>query len=198
MYKHLLRRNYTTGWYSLSRVDAINGLISHLAERQGVKDINIESCIPAQLSGDKGYEIQVTYHENLDETFGFSDNINKVIFLDRDSTILPYFVENIARETGAGIVITTLSVKDEFYDVGNLFPTRLVELMENAEKMGVQIVGITPSISGMNSDGMPSSEKMAYSISSYLEGHPNIKRYVIVNKTDLEELSPNVFVGDDI
>jgi len=193
-----LQRNYTTGWYSFRRSDAINGLISYLSERKGIRNIYVGSCTPSQLDGDKGYEMQVSYQENLDETFGFPENLDKVIFLDTDSFLLPYSVKKVALETKTGIVITTPSLKDEYYDVGNLFPQKLAELIENANKIGVQIVGITPSISGMEDYGMSSSEMVEYSISRYLDEHPSIKKFIIVNRKEMPSLAPNVFIGNDI
>ncbi len=198
MFNFPLRRNYTTGWHTLRRDDAINGLISHLSKRNGVKNIWVESCVPSQLDGDKGYEMRVSYQENLDETFGFPENLDKVIFLDIDSFLLPYNVEKIAFDTKAGIVITTPSLKDEYYDVGNLFPKSLAELIENSSKSNVQIVGITPSISGMQDYGMSSSEMVRYSISRYLDEHPSIKKFIIVNREEMQGLSHNVFIGKDI
>ena len=198
MFKSIIQRSYNIGWYSLSEKDAINGLVSHLSERAGIKDITVHSCTPNQLSGDKGYNISVSYKEDLDETFGFPEELNKVIFLDTDSYRLPFMVENVARETKAGIVITTPELKDEYYNDGYYISPQLLELMEQAHQMGVEIVGITPSISGMKEYGMSSSEMMAHSIKSYLKAHPSIERYVVVNKEDIQELAPNVFVGHDM
>lgn len=193
-----IRRNYMTGWYTLSRDDAINGLVSSLLERKGVKKIRIPFCTPAQLEGDKGYEMQVSYEENLDETFGFPKDLDKIIFLDCDSYLLPYNVEKIALETQAGIVITTPSLKDEYYDVGNIFPRKLVELMENANKNGTQIVGITPSMSWMKGYCNSSSKILEKSIISYLNEHPSIKNFIIVCQEEMKELSAHLIKGDDI
>lgn len=190
MFKFPLERNYTTGWYTLERENAINGLKSSLSKRKGVKNIFIEYCSPAQLEGDMGYEMQVSYQEDLDETFGFPKNLDKVIFLDVDSYPVPYGVREIARETQAGIVITTPSLKDEFYDVGSIFPQALTELMEDANKRGIQIVGITPSINSMSYYNMTSSEMVEKSIILYLQEHPSIKNFIIINKEDMQELSP--------
>ena len=198
MIKFPLRRNYTTGWYTLKREDAINGLKSHLSERKGVKNISVMSCSPAQLDGDKGYEMQVTYQEDLDETFGFPEDLDRVIFLDADSFQLPYYVGRVALETQAGIVITTPSVKDQYYDVGDLFPQKLANLMEDANKAGIKIVGITPSTSDLKKYEMTSSEMLEHSINMYLCNHPSIEKYIVVNNEDIQELSSNVFVGDDI
>jgi len=198
MFNFPLRRNYTTGWYTLRREDAVNGLIARLSERNGVRNIYVGSCTPSQLAGDKGYEMQVSYQEDLDETFGFPEDLDKVIFLDTDSFFLPYNVKEVAFETQAGIVITTPSLKDEYYDVGNLFPQILAELIESSNESGVKIVGITPSISGMQDYGMSLSEMMEYSISRYLNAHPSIKNFIIVNREEMQSLSPNVFIGRDI
>lgn len=142
--------------------------------------------------------MQVSYQENLDETFGFPENLDKVIFLDTDSFLLPYNVEKVALETQAGIVITTPSLKDEYYDTGKLFPQKLAELIENSSKFGVKIVGITPSISGMQDHGMSPYKMMEYSISRYLDEHPSIKKFIIVNREEMQGLYPNVFIGTDI
>lgn len=194
-----LIRNYTTGWCTLRREDAINGLVTSLSERKGVKNISVLYCSPAQLEGDKGYEMQVCYQEDLDETFEFPENLEKVIFLDTtNSSLLPYNVETLAKEMQAGIVIVTPSLKDEYYDVGNIFPRRLVDLMENARKYGVQIVGVTPSISAMKDYDIPYSEMIEYSINGYLREHPSIQKFIIVSKEDMKDLSPYLMKGDDI
>lgn len=198
MFNYSLRRNYTTVWYTLKREDAINGLISYLSKRNGIKNICIESCTPFQLDGDKGYEMQVSYQENLDETFGFPENLDKVIFLDTDSFLLPYNVEKVALETQAGIVITTPSLKDEYYHTGKLFPQKLAKLIENSSKSNVKIVGITPSISEMQDYGMSPYKMMEYSISRYLDEHSSINEYIIVNREEMQGLYPNVFIGTDI
>lgn len=198
MFKFPLNRNYKVGWYTLKRDDAISGLEADLSERNGVKNIFISSCTPAQLEGDKGYEMHVSYQEDLDESFFFPENLDKVIFLDIDSDMLPYNVKRVALETQAGIVITNPSLKDSFYDVGDLFPTKLANLIENANEIGVQIVGITPSISWMQERGFLFSEMMKHSINKYLYDHPSIKNFIVLNREDIQEFSPNVFIGDDI
>lgn len=198
MDKFLLQRNYKTGWYTLARTDAIDGVKSYLQERKGVKNICIGSCTPAQLEGDKGYEVHVSYQEDLDETFGFPEKLDKVIFLDIDSDILPYYVGKVAYETHAGIVITNPSLKDKFYDVGNLFPVRLAKLIDNANNRGVKIVGITSSISRMQDYGFSFSEMMERSISDYLDDHPSIEKFIIVNREDIPNFFANVFIGEDI
>lgn len=96
MLKLPLKRNYTASWYSLSQKDAINGMINYLLTRNGVKNISISSCYPARLEGDQGYIMHVSYDEDLDETFGFNEAINRVIFLDTNSAYLPYNVGEIA------------------------------------------------------------------------------------------------------
>ncbi len=190
-----LQRSYTTGWNTLKREDAINGLISSLSERKGVKNICVRACYPA---APQGYEMQVSYTEDLDETFGFPENLDKVIFLDVDSFVLPYLVEKVARETQAGIVITTPSLKDEYYDVGKIFPQKLAELMEHSSKSGVKIVGITPSISGMKHWDRSYSNMLENSINRYLYDHPSIKNFLIVSQEELQKLSPYSIKSDDI
>lgn len=198
MLEFLLRRSYTTGWYTLTREDAIRGLESSLLERKGVKNIRIGSCVPAQLSGDKGYEMYVSYQEDLDETFGFPENLDKVIFIDPAGSILPYSIEELARETQAGIVITTPSLKDDYYDVGKIFPQDLERLIERANKNGVQIVGITPSISDMQDCDMSNAEMMENSIKKYLYEHPSITSFLVINSEDMQDLAPHLIKGHDI
>lgn len=187
-----LRRSYTTGWSTLKRDDAINGLESYLAERKGIRNLWISSCTPAQF-GDKGYEMHVSYDEYLDETFGFPENLDKVIFLDVDQTWIPYNVEKVALETKAGIVITTPSLKDDYYDVGDILPIDLERLMEKANDRGVKIVGITPSIS--DSD-MSYAKMIEKSIIRYLREHRSIKNFIIVSKEDMPDLSPCLIQGE--
>lgn len=194
----IIKRNYTTMWHSLESQAAINGLESSLLERKGVRKLWVSSCTPAQM-GDKGYEMHVSYEENLDETFGFPENLDKVIFLDVDQTWLPYHVEKVALETKAGIVITTPSLKDDYYDVGNIFPTDLARLMEKANNSGVKIVGITPSISYSESDSDMFYAKMIEdSIIRYLRKHRSIKKFIIVSKEDMPKLSPCLVQGENM
>ncbi len=84
MDKYPLKRNYMVGWYTLRKEDAVNDLKEYLSKRKGVKNICILSCIPSQLEGDKGYKMHASYDEYLDETFNFSENLDKVIFLNYD------------------------------------------------------------------------------------------------------------------
>lgn len=196
MAKFSVQRDYMVGWYTLKRDDAINGLKSYLAKRNGVKNICVSSCIPAQLEGDKGFEMHVSYQEDLDETFNFPKDLDKVIFLDIDSDIVPYNVKRIAAETQAGIVITNPSLKDSFYDDGDLFPQKLARLIENANENGVHIVGITPSVSWIKNDDFSFSNMMGYSICRYLDTHPSIKNFIVINREDMQLFSPNVFIND--
>lgn len=198
MYKFLLSRNYTTGWYTLRREDAINGMKRYLSERKGVKDIQVDSCFPAQLEGDKGYTMHVTYDEDLDETFGFPESLDKVIFLDVDSSHLPYNVRIIARETGAGIVIATPSIKDDYYDEGKNFSPKLKGLLEHATTSEVQIVGITPSKTNIPFYRREATNDLEMSIMEYLIEHPSINKFIILTKENSEELSTYMFHGEDI
>lgn len=182
----ILRRNYTVGWYSLKEKDARNGLLLSLTKRKGVKGVYIESCHPAHLEGDKGYNIQVSYQENLDETFNFPENLEKVIFLDTESYVLPYNVKKILQETQAGVVLTTPSVKDDFYDNGIMFSEKLLSLMEDAQKDDLRIVGITPSIKSVVYIYDSLTDTLNRSITSYLKNHPNIKKILIVNDENID------------
>lgn len=198
MLKLPLKRNYTTGWYSLSQKDATDGMINYLLTRNSIKNISISSCYPARLEGDKGYTMHVSYDEDLDETFGFSETINRVIFLDTNSAYLPYNVGEIANETATGIVITTPSIKDKFYNDGKILPGELYGLMEQAIKYGTQIVGITPSINSIPSYKRNNQTAMEISIIKYLNEHPSIKNFIIVSKQKMPELTSYQIEDDDI
>lgn len=198
MLKLPLKRNYTTGWYSLSQKDATDGMINYLLTRDGVKNISISSCYSARLEGDKGYIMHVSYDEDLDETFGFSEAINRVIFLDTNGAHLPYNIGEIAHETGTGIVITTPSIKDEFYDDGKILSRELSELMEQALKYGTKIVGITPSTNSIPSYKLNNQNAMEISIIKYLNEHPSIKNFLIVSKQKMPKLASYQIEDDDI
>ena len=189
MYKFPLRRSYETGWYTLERQNAIDGMTNSLSRRKGVKNIYIGSCIPTQLEGDKGYKMHVSYEEDLDETFELPEGLEKVIFLDVDSSVLPYGVDTMAKEIDAGIVMVSPKLKDNFYDVGDYIPQNLYQLMDEANKRGAKVVGITPSIGTYRAEEASTAEKIEYGIMRYLHEHPSIKNFLILSKEDLEELS---------
>lgn len=198
MYKRPLVRNYTVGCYSLSRMAAINSIRSGLSERNGISNLYIGSPVPSQLEGDKGYLTPVAYYEDLDKTFGFPEELEKVIFLDVERGFLPFNVRRVALEEQAGIVITTPSIKDDFYDEGILFSQELLGLMEHASESGVQIVGITPSVKSLYGREGSSVDMIECTIMGYLLEHPSIKNFLVINKESMDKLSPYFLPGDDI
>lgn len=114
----------------------------------------------------------------------------KVIFLDLNGVLDTYEEMNVANpsnlqrlkqivvETGSKVVISS-SLKNSYYYLGGRFCETLTNFIEEIENVGIEIIDITPK--GKNREE---------EISMYLDLHPEIENFCIIDDDyDMEKFS---------